>query len=263
MSLADLQQRFRDALVTGDAEHVAPDLVGGADPRARLAIHQRHYEASLVRALLERLPATQWLVGSKPVIDAAREFVRRQPPAAPCIAEYGEAFAAHLAGSPIGDRVPYLRAFAECDWHLGRVAVSVDRPTAGAEPGAAFSGIPAEAVANTRLVLQEGTHYLRAAWPIDTLIALFVGERAPDHVVVAPGDVCLEIRGSRGAFWLTRLETADYAFRQGLHVGLTLAEAAERGWVVSDTFNPGRALAAMWAAGLVTAVMPAPEEGES
>ena len=181
----------------------------------------------------------------------------------PCIAEYGDAFAAHLAESPIGRRVPYLREFAECDWHLGRVAVSVDRPTAGAEPGAAFSGIPAEAVANTRLVLQAGTHYLRAAWPIDTLIALFVGDKAPDRVVIEPGDVHLEIRGSRGAFWLTRLEAADFAFRQGLHAGLTLAEAAERGWGVNESFEPGRALAAMWAAGLVTAVTPAPEEGES
>lgn len=254
MSLAELQQRFRDALVTGDAEHVAQALVGGADPRARLAIHQRHYEASLVRVLLERFPATQWLVGSEPVIDAAREFVRLQPPAAPCIAEYGEAFCAHLAASPIGDRVPYLRAFAECDWHLGRVAVSVDRPTAGAEPGAAFSGIPAEAVANTRVVLQEGTHYLQSAWAIDTLVALFVGERAADHVVIEPGDVCLEIRGSRGAFWLTRLEGADFAFRQGLHAGLTLAEADERGWAISESFDPGRAIAAIWSAGLVTAV---------
>ena len=260
MSLSELQQRFRDALVTGDAGHVAGALVGGADPRARLAIHQRHYEASLVRALLERFPATQWLVGSKPVIDAAREFVRRHPPAAPCIAEYGEAFTAHLAASPIGGRVPYLRDFAECDWHLGRVAVSVDRATAGPDPGAAFSGMSAEAVAQTRLTLQEGTHYLQAAWPIDTLVALFVGEGAPNRVVIEPGPVHLEIRGSRGAFWLTRLDGADFAFRQGLHAGLTLAEAAERAWAVSESFDPGRALAALWSAGLVTAVTPAAME---
>ena len=256
MSLADLQRRFRDALVTGDAVHVAPALVGGADPRARLAVHQRHYEASLVRVLLERFPATQWLVGSEPVIEAAREFVRRHPPAKPCIAEFGEGFAAHLAGSPIGEQVPYLRAFAECDWQLGRVAVSVDQPIAVA----AFPDESPTAVANTRLVLQDGVHYLQAAWPIDTLMALFVGENAPDEVVIAPAAVCLEIRGSRGAFRITRLDAADYAFRQGLRAGLTLAEAAERAWSVNESFDPGRALAALWAAGLVTAVTPAPKE---
>ena len=76
MSLAELQQRFRNAIVTGDAGCVASLLVGGVDPRVRLAIHQRHYEASLVRAILERFPASQWLVGSEPVIGA-----RVRPPA--------------------------------------------------------------------------------------------------------------------------------------------------------------------------------------
>jgi hypothetical protein len=103
-------------------------------------------------------------------------------------------------------------------------------------------------------------HYLQAAWPIDTLMALFVGEHAPDEVVIAPAAVCLEIRGSRGAFRIKRLDAADYAFRQGLRAGLTLAEAAERAWSVNESFDPGRALAALWAAGLVTAVTPAPKE---
>jgi hypothetical protein len=226
----------------------------------RLAIHQRHYEASLVRALLDRFPACQWLLGSAPVIGAAREFVRRHPPTAPCIAEFGEGFAAQLAGAPIAERVPYLQAFAECDWHLGRVAVSADQATAGVDPGAAFRELPAASVAGARLVLQEGVHYLHAAWPIDTLMALFVGEHAPYHFVIEPADVYLEIRGSRGAFWLTRLEAADFAFRQGLHAGLTLAEAAERGWAADGAFDPARALAAMWSARLVTAVALEPME---
>jgi hypothetical protein len=91
--------------------------------------------------------------------------------------------------------VAYLRVFAGCGWHLGRVAVSVDLPTAGAEPGAPFRGLPGEAVANARLVPQGRVHYLQAAWPIDTLMALFVGEQAPDHAVIGPAAVFLEIRG--------------------------------------------------------------------
>ncbi|MEW5984812.1 MAG: DNA-binding domain-containing protein [Acidobacteriota bacterium] len=257
MSLAELQQRFRDALVTGDAGRVASLLVGGLDPRARLAIHQRHYEASLVRALLDRFRATQWLVGSEPVIEAARDYVRSRPPNAPCIAEFGEGFAAHLAATPMGRRIPYLREFADCDWHLGRVAISVDQAPAGADARAALREIPAAAVASARLVLQVGVHYLQAAWPIDTLMALFAGEQTPDHVVVEPATVYLEVRGSRGACWITRLEAGDFAFREALHAGLRLAEAADRGWAVCDTFDPGRALTALWAAGLVTAVVPA------
>src|SRR5271170_4887052 len=69
-ALADIQADIRDALVRGDRRAVAPMLSGGAHPEHRLAIHQRHYAASLTRALLDRFPATVWLVGSALVTDA-------------------------------------------------------------------------------------------------------------------------------------------------------------------------------------------------
>ena len=178
MSLADLQRRFRDALVTGDAAPVVPALVGGADPIARLAIHQRHYETSLVTSLLERLPATLWLLGSGPMIGAVGEYVRAHPPARPCIAEFGEDFAVYLADAPIGQSMPYLRDFAECDWHLGRIAVAAD---------------------------PEGVHRVRSAWPIDRLLAIFLGDNPPEKLAFEPEAVHLEIRGRRGAFTIVRL----------------------------------------------------------
>ena len=178
MSLAEVQRQFRDALVTGDAAPVAPALVGGPDPLARLAIHQRHYETSLVTSLVERFPATLWLLGSGPVIDAAREYVRRHPPARPCIAEFGEDFAAEVAATPIGRTLPYLREFAECDWHLGRIAIAAD---------------PA------------GVHRVRCAWPIDRLLAIFLEGDPPESLAFEPEAVHLEIRGRRGAFSIARL----------------------------------------------------------
>ena len=65
ITLADIQAGIRDAVVNGNAATVAPGPVGGAHPEQRLAIHRRHYMASLTRALVERFPATVWLVGSE------------------------------------------------------------------------------------------------------------------------------------------------------------------------------------------------------
>ena len=48
-ALADIQSAVRDALVRGDRSALAPILSGGAHPEHRLAIHQRHYAASLTR----------------------------------------------------------------------------------------------------------------------------------------------------------------------------------------------------------------------
>src|SRR4051812_32510694 len=96
-SLSALQGRLRDAVVAETVDDVdgrdfARLLVGGRNPQARLAIHRRHYEASLVAAIMEKFPAAIWLTGAAFMTEAARVFVRRHPPRAPCIAQYGAAF---------------------------------------------------------------------------------------------------------------------------------------------------------------------------
>jgi hypothetical protein len=185
--LADLQGGVCRALVTGDASQVESLLLGGADARKRLVIHQRHYTASLVTALLNRFPATVWLVGSELVTDAARRFVRERPPSRPCIAEYGESFPAFLAAHPAVAHLAYLHSFAELEWHLGRLALAV-HPS-------------------------DGVQYLRAEWAIDELISLYLSGQEPERFVLDHGDIWLEVRGNRGELQITRLSQADFALR--------------------------------------------------
>ena len=118
-TLADLQESVRRAVVLGDTAALAPLLVGGRIAQKRLAIHHRHYETSLVTALLDRFPATAWLVGSVFLTETARQFVRERPPSRPCIAEYGEELPGFLSARPGTAELPYLCAFAELEWHLG------------------------------------------------------------------------------------------------------------------------------------------------
>jgi hypothetical protein len=128
-ALPDLQRTLRDALVHGGTVGLESLLVGGRDPNKRLAIHQRHYRVSLIRTLLERFPATVWLVGSPFVTDAAHEFVSARPPSRPCIGEYGEWFPEFLATRPGAEEISYLRQFAELEWHLSRLARVSQRMT--------------------------------------------------------------------------------------------------------------------------------------
>src|ERR1700676_941866 len=121
LTLAETQAGIRDAVVAGNAADVALVLVGGAPREHRLAIHQRHYRASLTRALVERFPATVWLVGSELVAHAATVFISKHPPSRPCVAEYGDGFPRYLGADPAAGSVPYLAQFAELEWHLGRL----------------------------------------------------------------------------------------------------------------------------------------------
>lgn len=253
MPLAETQRRLRDAMVLGEWALAESLLAGGARARTRLAIHLRHYEASLVTSLLERFPATAWLVGSAPLVEAARAFVRRHPPAAPCIAEYGTQFPEFLGEGPLAERVPYLRGFARLEWRLGRVSVEVDGPALGLE---AVSALAPETLVDASVEVQAGTEYLAADWSVDEVMTRYLTDTAADGLVVSPAPVWLEIRGARGAIGFSRLEESQFVFRTAVRDRCTLGEASELALVRDATFDPGRALASLFTEGLATAIRP-------
>jgi hypothetical protein len=187
-TLADIQSGIRDALVNGNSAAVAPVLLGGTNPEHRLAIHQRHYAASLTRALVERFPATVWLVGSELVTHAATSFIREHPPSRPCIAEYGDDFPRHLGKHPAAaGSLPYLSQFAELEWHLGRLALATEQSA--------------------------NVQYLHLDWALDELIGMYLTDSAPDQFALRQEDVWLEIRGLRGELQMNRLIREEFARR--------------------------------------------------
>jgi hypothetical protein len=249
--LAELQSHFRNALIHCDADQIAPILVGGREPEKRLAIHRRNYETSLVDALLAKFPATGWLIGAPFLNETARRFVHEHPPQAPCIAEYGTAFPDFLSKQPGAERLLYLRDFAELEWCVGQVAISVDALSIS---GDAFSNIAPEMVPDMQLTLQPGLRYLKASWPVDELMKLYLTETAPNQLELAPADLWIEVRGARGEFQLNRRDAGDFIFRKSLLESRLIGEAAELALDVDEAFDPGQALAALLAGGLVVQV---------
>ena len=249
MRLADLQMDIADAVVTHATPSCASLLSGGGDPTRRVAIHSRHYAASLARSLVERFSATVWLAGSELVTHAAMGFVHEHPPTRPCIAEYGDEFPAYLA-SCAGTRLPYLGQFATMDWHLGRVAIAVD-----AAPLHDLSDCDPARLAEARLVLQPGTEYLVLDWSLDELIRFYLAGDAPSQYELRSEPVWLELRGCRGELWLNRLTKGDYVFRQALGRGSTVAQAAALATGADGRFGPEGATLAMLHAGLIAGVM--------
>lgn len=186
-TLAEIQAGIRDALIDGNGAAVTPVLVGGSQPAQRLAIHQRHYVASLTRALVERFPATVWLVGSDLVAHIAALFVHEHPPTRPCIAEYGEEFPRYLGAHPAAASLPYLTQFVELEWHLGRLALATEDST--------------------------NVQYVHLDWGLDELIGFYLTDTAPTEYVLRREDVWLEIRGLRGALQMNRLTSEEFVDR--------------------------------------------------
>jgi hypothetical protein len=186
-TLADIQAGIRHALVEGHPAAVLPALMGGKCPAGRLAIHQRHYWASLTRALVERFPATVWLVGSELVTHVVSLFIREHPPTKPYLAEYGEEFPRYLGAHPAAGSLPYLMQFAELEWHLGRLALATEDST--------------------------NVQYVHIDWALDELIGFYLSGTAPDEYVLRQEDVWLELRGLRGALEMNRLTREEFARR--------------------------------------------------
>jgi len=245
---------MRHALLSGQAAGVAPFLVGGADPLKRLAIHQRHYQSSLVTALLEKFPASVWLLGSNLMTQAAHAFVRVRPPSRPCLAEYGGSFSEFLA--VYGDAptaLPYLRPFVELEWHLGQVSIAI---TQRALTWSNIAAVGADALPDAGLTLQPGLRYLQASWAVDDLMRLYLTDSAPPRFELARGDVWLEVAGARGDLHIRRVDQTTFVFRQSVREGRSLTEAAEQALQRDLAFDPANGLIELAASGLVTAVTP-------
>lgn len=252
-SLADLQANVRRALTSGDVTSLASVLVGGGSPLHRLAIHQRHYQASLVTALLEKFPATVWLIGSDAVAQAAQAFVRTHPPLRPCIAEYGSDFPALLAASHSDAMPPYVRSFAELEWAVAQASIAIT------EPPAIFSDVAAvgaEALPGTALRLQPDLRFVHAKHAVDELMKVYLGGTEPDQFTLADEDVWIQVRGARGDIGLARLDAPTFTFRTALLGGQALGHAVEQALGRDAAFDAPSALRMLIAEGLVASIGP-------
>jgi hypothetical protein len=248
--LADVQRAVRDAVVLGETGAARPLLVGGIDPAERLAIHHRHYRASLVGTLLTRFPALSWLLGSTLVQEAAEAHTRLHPPQAPCLAEYGAGFPAFLARRLDPARFPYVQSFGELEWHVGAVSIAVEVRAVDVR------SLPQDALslAAASLALQPGLRYLRADWPVDDLLKRYLSDTAPDAYELKPADRWIEVRGGRGRFEINAIAPGAWVFRSGLQRGDTVVTAADRALAVVAAFDPGAALVALLRDGLVARI---------
>lgn len=249
--LADTQAAIAQAMVTGEPRLAPATLVGGSDAQSRFGIHLRHYHASLSTALREKFPATAWLLGAHLFQAAASAYVRERPPQTPCIAEYGRAFPSFLACFEPAARLRYVESFAALDWLLGRVSIAVDAKSLAWHD---LASAGPSLLLNATFKLQPGLGYLRAGYPVDSVMQLYLSDQEPEVLEISACEASIEVSGSRGSFRITRLDPATFVFRHALSRGETVSDAAGRSLDIKGLFDPGQALRELVASGLVIAL---------
>ena len=107
---------FAQALL--DGERPIPDGVtahNAADPTRRFAVYRNNVVAGLVRALKDRFPVVERIVGEEFFGAMARVFVVERPPRSPLLATYGDDFAAFIAAFEPARELVYVAAVARLE----------------------------------------------------------------------------------------------------------------------------------------------------
>ena len=106
-----------------------PEAPEGFDAR-RFAVYRNNVQQGLSKALAARFPVVERLVGAPFFAAMARVFAAQHPPKGPVLAEWGEGFAAFLAGFPPVAKLPYLPDVARLEWLRGLAFNAADAPVA-------------------------------------------------------------------------------------------------------------------------------------
>jgi hypothetical protein len=125
VSLADSQAAFARALHNPlDPPPQAITCEGYAPPVRRFNVYRNTVYAGLTGVIAARYPAVEKLLGADVFKAAARMFVGDQPPTSPVLLDYGEGFAAFLAGLELIDDIPHIADVARLEWlmHVARNA---------------------------------------------------------------------------------------------------------------------------------------------
>ncbi|HEU4440288.1 MAG TPA: DNA-binding domain-containing protein [Methylomirabilota bacterium] len=256
-ALREVQARFAESLLAGD-DPTLLDLVDGdgLDPRARLAVYRHHVLTTLTATLEQAYPVVCWLVDERFFAFAADAFIKRHPPAGPCLAEYGAGFPDFLAGFPACAGLPYLPDTARLEWAVHVAAQQTGRPPLDR---ARLTAVDPSDMAQLRFVPDPGVALLASPWPIDRIWRAYREEGAlPD---LGGRGVCLQVRTAGENVAIRALEPGTYVFRDALARGLTLGEATALTLESHASFDLTPAIREVLDEGIFNDVTLNPEEG--
>ncbi|MCC9595271.1 MULTISPECIES: DUF692 family multinuclear iron-containing protein [unclassified Rubrivivax] len=125
---ADRPQPAIAAALLDPAAPVPPGLRAGngSDPAARLAVHRHNVDAAWARALADGFPVVRRLVGEAFFDTMALAFARQAPPCGPVLGDWGDGFAAAIAGYGPAQGLPWLAEVARLERARVRAALAAD-----------------------------------------------------------------------------------------------------------------------------------------
>lgn len=219
-----------------------PEAVTGRTPR-RYAVYRNNVTVGLVRALEANFPAVRRLLGEAYFAGLARAFAQAHPPRSPLLFHYGDAFADHLRQQDDLAAFPFLPDVARAEQLWRRAYHAADSAVLAA---AELSQAP-----DVLMVLRFAPHPAMAVLASSFAVhSIFTANRGGSGQVADPSrpEAVLFTR-PRLEVIVTALSASQFEFLSALANGLSLADAAERGFAACDRFDLAAAIRLMVEAG--------------
>jgi hypothetical protein len=251
-SLGELQTLFTHALLRDDDAVVSTIHGDGLEPAARMALYRHHVFETLTDVLKATYPVVCCLVNERFFAYAADHYIRQQPPAGPCLFEYGASFPRFLADFPACRELVYLPDVARLEWALNVAWYAEDAVPSTAE---CLRGLAPHELACVTFVLDASVSYINSPWPIDRIWHMHQPDADPHETVRLDADtVRLEVRRDDDDAMFRSLEAGMFAFRSALAERRQLAEAFEAALSAAPDFCLVTALQAIFTEGLVVEI---------
>ena len=262
MSLRELQHDLRAALLGGEDARARAWVRGdGLEPEARLAICRHHVTTTLTAALRGTFPVVCRLVDERFFAFAADRYIAADPPAGPCLSEYGAGFAGFLAGFPPCAGLPYLPDVARLEWALEQ---AWHAPDVAPLPMATMATVSPEEASGLAIAFDPSVAYVDSPFAIDRIWRANRPDVVdPEMVDASAGPARLEVRrrGDHAVFAV--LDAGVFAFRRALANGADLGHAALTALAADPCFDLAAALRALFAEELAVALIEPSPPGPS
>lgn len=249
---SELQASFTRALLQDDTGVVGAVLGDGLVPEARIALYRHHVLTTLTEVLKAAYPVVCRLVDERFFAYAADYYIRQQPPAGPCLFEYGTSFPPFLATFPPCCEFVYLPDVAWLEWAMHTAwhaedAVPLDREC--------LRDVAPDDLGSLTFTSDPSVSYVSSPWPIHHIWRANQPDADPSEIVrLDAGAAYLEVRRLDDEVMWRSLAPSTFAFRATLAEHRPLAEAFEAALTAEPGFDLATALQALFAEGLVVAV---------
>lgn len=225
MSQLDFQATLADTVrEAARAEVIAPALLPGLRHPERLAIHARHFRASLTSVIGAAYPAVKRLTGDGFFAFAAAQFAAAEPPQDAVLDNYGDGFACFLARLPATTGFKWLPHLARFEWALHRA--SLERPPCP-------SASPPEGAGTAPVAWHPSAALFAAPYAVDRLTA-----DEPSVADFAPADRFILIVGDAVSVRTYVISWGDFVCLSALRAGRCLEDAIAIALAVDAAFMP-------------------------